>query len=279
MYPKAQRKSCTILALAFLLFLASCASKKNDLTTKQANLYFGAGTQSLVDRQYTEALRNLLEANRLTPDRAEIINNLGMAYYFKGEKDLAVKHLNRSLELDNKNSDARLNLATIHLEMGDHKKAEALYREVMKDLTYEKQARTYYNLGLIELRFKKNVVGAENFFKKSINEDDNYCPAYFQLGYIQYKRRQFNSALKNFKEASLGTCYESPAPHYYQAMSYIELRRFDDARVKLNEIDTRFKKSAYATKSRAKMLEIDELESNHSFEAHASRKMLESPEF
>jgi type IV pilus assembly protein PilF len=270
-------KISTLIVIGF--FLTACASKQDKLESKQASLYFGAGTQSLIDKQYTVALKNLLKANELDPNNAEILNNLGMAYYFKGEKEFAVQYLNEALRIDKKNSDARVNLASIYFRDGKFDSAEKLYKEVLKDLTYDKQARTFFNLGLLELQAKKNTVAAENYFKKSIKEDDNYCPAYHNLGLIQFKRKQFNTALRNFKEASMGTCYEAPAPHYFQALTLIELRRFEDARVKLDEIDTRFKKSVYATKARAKFVEINEIEKLKSSESHASRKMLETPDF
>lgn len=271
-------KSLCLLFLSMVI-LTSCASKESDLKQKQANLYFGAGTQSLIDKQYTEALKNLLEANKLDPENSEILNNLGMAYYFKGERDLAVKHLTRSLELNEKNSDARINLASIYFKDNNFAAAEKTYKQVLKDLTYDKQARTYYNLGMLEIQGRRDLVAAENYFKKSIKEDDNYCPSYYQLGLIQYQRRQFNSSLRNFKEASMGTCFNSPAPHYYQALSMIELRRYDEARAKLDEIDTRFKKSTYAVKARTKAIELQSIEKNKSYESHASRKVLESPDF
>lgn len=270
-------RSHLLLVLAMIL-LTACASK-NDLKAKQAEIYFGAGTQSLMDKQYTEALKNLLQANKLDPDNSEILNNLGMAYYFKGEKDLAIKHLQKALELNKNNSDAKINLASIYYKAGKVQEAETLYKKVLKDLTYDKQARTYFNLGIIELHAHKDVVAAETYFKKSIKEDDNYCPAYYHLGLIQYKRRQFNSSLRNFKEASMGICYESPAPHYYQAMALIELRRYEDARIKLDEIDTRFKKSQYSAMARAKSVELNHIENKQSNESHASRKVLESPDF
>ena len=264
--------------IAALFLVTSCASKKN-VKAKQAELYYGAGTQSLMQKQYTEALKNLMKANELDPNNAEILNNLGMAYFFKGEKDVAVKTLQRALEIDEKNSDARINLASIFYKDGKVTEAEKMYKTVLKDLTYDKQARTYFNLGVLELKAKGNTVSAENYFKKSIKEDDNYCPAYYHLGLLQFNRRQFNSALKNFREAAMGTCYESPAPHYYQALSLIELRRYDDARLKLDDIDTRFKKSTFAVKARAKSIEINALENRKSPESHASRNVLESPDF
>src|SRR5205823_5198732 len=113
---------------------------------------------------------------------------------------------------------------------------------------------------------RKNQVGAENYFKQSVKEDDNYCPAYFQLGMVYYKRRQFNSALKNFKEATMGTCYNSPAPHYYQALSLTSLKRFTEARLKLDEVETKFGKSVYGVKARTKQIELNEIEHNYQSE-------------
>ena len=270
----------TGFAILCLFALVSCASKQTQLQQKQAEIYYGAGTQSLMERQYTEALKNLVKANELTPNNTEILNNLGMAYYFKGEKDMAVRTLNAALEADDRNSDARVNLASIFYKDGEVDKAETIYKQVLKDLTYDKQARTFYNLGIIELQSRRNTVSAENYFKKSIKEDDNYCPAYYQLGLVQYQRRQFNSALTNFKEASMGTCFDMPAPHFYQALTLIELRRQEEARIKLDEVDTRFAKTTYAVKARTKALELNEIElRNKSTESHASRKVLESPDF
>lgn len=270
-------KNTFILVLTILV--TACSSKSNK-TQQQSEIYFGAGTQSLMSQDFTDALKNLLKANELDPDNDKILNNLGMAYYFKGERDLAVKTIKKAIKVNNENSDAKVNLASIYFKDGDYKNSERIYKTVLKDLTYEKQARTLYNLGVIELQRKK-VSAAENYFKKSIKEESNYCPSHYQLGLINYVQKQYNSALKSFKEATMGTCYEnSPAAHYYQAVTLTSLKRFTDARLKYDEIDARFKTSEYAAKARIKMMELNEIEKNSpAEESHASRKMLESPKF
>ncbi len=270
-------KNLIILSLAILVSACSSKAKKNK---HQSELYFGAGTQSLMSQDFTDALTNLLKANELDPNNPGILTNLGMAYYFKGERDLAVKTLKRSIELDEDNSDAKVNLASIYFKDGDYNNAEKIYKSVLKNLTYDKQARTLYNLGAIEIQ-RKNVAAAEKYFIKSVKEEGNYCPSYFQLGLIHYDRKQFNTALKNFKEASTGTCYESsPAAHYHQALALTGLKRFNEARMKYDEIDVRFKTTEYARKARLKMMELNEIEKNNpAEETHSSRKMFESPEF
>jgi type IV pilus assembly protein PilF len=265
--------------VVLMALLTSCSSKKAELKERQASLYFGAGTQSLLEKQYTEALKNLIQANELDPNNPEILNNMGMAYYFKGEKDLAIKTLNKTLEIDQNNSDAKVNLATIFYRDSKYTEAEKLYKKVLRDLTYDKQARNLYNLGILELQFKKDSVAAETYLKKSLQEDENYCPSHFQMGLIRFHNRRFKSAMRYFKDATMGTCYETPAPHYYQALSLMELGKFLDARMKFDEVDRRFAKSVFAIKSRNKMIELNEIEKKYKAEAHASRNVLESPDF
>jgi tetratricopeptide (TPR) repeat protein len=267
------------LLIAVLFTLMSCASRKNKMD-KMAQIHFNAGTQSLMNRDYTDALNNLLKSNELGKNNPEILNNLGMAYYFKGDHELALRCLKKSLELNPRNSDAKTNIASIYFEQGRLQDAEAIYKDVLKDLTYDKQARTYYNLGVLELEKKNNPKSAENYFKLSIKETEDYCPSHYKLGTIYYSRREFNKAYRSFREATMGTCLNSAAAHYQQALSMIELRKFTDARLKLDEVQTRFAKTPYAVSARTKMLELDEIEKQYkSIEAKSSRKVIDSPEF
>lgn len=264
------------LLMMSLLLIASCSSGSST-KNKQSTLYFNAGTQSLMDKDYTAALTSLLKANAMDPENSDILTNLGMAYFFKGEKESGIRYLKEALKFNENNSDAKVNLASIYFLDKNYNEAERLYIEVTKDLTYDKQARNYYNLGLVEMQAYKNLTKAEDYFKRSVKEDENYCPSYFQLGHIRYTRRQFNTALKFFREAGMGTCSESPAPHYYQGLTLIELGKFDDARMKLDEVESRFKKSTYAVKARSKAIELQSIEIKEA--KQVSSKTSETPEF
>lgn len=261
-----------------LVVLSACSSKAEKTRKTQAELYFGAGTQSLMTQDYTDALANLLKANEMDPDNADIINNLGMAYYFKGEKTMAIKALRRSIELK-ENPDAKNNLASIYYQDGNHAMAEKMYKSVLKDLTYGKQARVLYNLAVIELD-RKNVSAAEHYLKRAVKEEENYCAAYFQLGKIRFNRKEYSTALNNFKDATMGTCYESAGAHYYQGLTLSALNRTHEAMMKFDEIDARFKETEFAAKARAKISEITRHDStNTPVDFHASRKKYGAQEF
>lgn len=269
----------SFLLTGIILVLVSCSStnKKNE---QRAQIFFGAGTQALIEQNYTIALANLIKANELMPENSEIITNLAMAYYFKGEEDIAIKHLKHVMKIDSGNADAKVNLGSIYYKNGNYAAAEKMYKEVLKHLTYDKQARTFYNLGVLELEKKKNITTAEAYFNKSIKEDENYCPAYFQLGLINMNRQQYNTALKNFRNSTMGTCVENASAHYNQALAMIHLKQFTQARIKLDEIENKFKNTVFAVKAKSKILELNELElHNTSSEQHAAGKLLENNEF
>lgn len=266
-------KNPTLLVL-ILSLVVSCASTQKDKTSKLAEINYSYGTQFLMSRDYTQAIGYLSKAAELDPKNPEVHNNLGMAYYFKDEKDLAKKHIQRALELDPSNSDARSNLGSLVFEEGDLNSAEKIYLQCLKDLSYEKQPRVLLNLALIELR-RNNNPKAVAYLQRSIKENENYCPAWFQLGQINFNSRRFSEAAKNFKNAGMGTCANDPAPSYWQALTLIEQREYLNARIKLDEINTRFPNSSYAVMAKEKISQLNVLEMRQSTE-NASRAKRET---
>ncbi|OFZ15119.1 MAG: hypothetical protein A2X86_07270 [Bdellovibrionales bacterium GWA2_49_15] len=242
------------------LLLSACGSTTKELTEgeKKAELYYSHGTKLLIEKHYTEALDALGKAYALTPNDARILNNLGMTYYFKGKMELAEQHLKRSLELDAKNSDAKNNLASLFYTQGRMEEAKKIYKEILEDLVYEHQYRTYYNLALISLQQKQSAE-AISYLEKSLKERSDYCSAFFKLGEIYREKHSFATALENFKEASKGECYNDPAPLYEQGITLTMMRKNDLAKEKFNELFERFSQTAYAPLA---TLQLKKLEGN-----------------
>lgn len=227
-----------LILLSFITISCSSTPSKSS-AEKKAEIYYNQGTADLVNKDYTSALKNLLQAYSLSPKDSRISNNLGMAYYFKKDTQMATRYLIKAIELDKNNADARVNLATIKMELKDFDAAEAEYKQILKNLTYENQYRTYYNLGVISLQ-RKNLAQAVRYFRQSIEVSAQYCPAHYQLGKIAYAQKNFDLALTKFKDASDGVCYNNPEPQYMQALSMIKLGHFASARMRLEDIIERF---------------------------------------
>ncbi len=257
------------------MLLVGCGSGQvsdKSATEKKADLYYANGTANLMERNYTEALEKLLEANRLRPNDTKILNNLGMAYYFKNDTKNALRFIKESIEVDPKNSDARVNLASIYFQLGNLKEAQEQYTRVTKDLIYPNQFRTYYNLGLIAIK-EKNLAGAKNYFLKSVKEKDDYCPANYQLAILEHSNYNFASALEWFRKAQLGTCVSKPEPHLGEAKTLIELREFDKARAKLSYIIEKFPTTGYAARASSELQELDKRDTPQSGELSLKEKL------
>ncbi len=264
------------LSLSFIaLFLASCGSgqvaeKSSD--EKKADLYYSTGTANLMNRNYTDALDKLLEANRLRAGDTKILNNLGMAYYFKNDTKHALHFITEAIKVDPKNSDARVNLASIYFQLGNLKEAKEQYLRVTQDLVYPNQFRTYYNLGLISIK-ESDLGTAKNYLVKAVKEKEDYCPANYQLALIEHKNYNFASALEWFRKAQLSTCVSQPQPHLGEARTLIELREYDKARTKLNFIVEKFATTPYAAMANNEIRELDKRDSSQSGELSLKEKI------
>lgn len=275
----------TILFTA--IFLASCAS--NELTEKsteqkKAEIYYGQGTSELVKKNYSQALINLLKAREFDPKDTQIRNNLGMAYYFREQPELAEKELLKSIDLDHKNSDARVNLGTLYLEKNRLKEARSQYEIVLQDLTYPNQFRNYYNLAILALK-EGDRAEAFEFLFKSVKEKEEYCQAHFKLGELYIEEYKFKQALTSFQESGKGTCVTEPAPHYQQALSLMNLSRFEEARSKFKEIIEKFPKTRFNSLASLQLKKISSelkeqnISKHYQTEIIKESKTIESPNF
>lgn len=279
-------------SLSFLFFaaflLVSCASTNElaEKTTEQkkSEIYYGQGTSDLVNKNYSQALINLLKAREFDPNDSQIRNNLGMAYYFRSQPELAEKELLKSIDLNNKNSDARVNLGTIYMEKNRLKEARIQYEKVLEDLTYISQFRNYYNLAVLALKEGDRAESFEYLFK-SIKEKEDYCQAHFKLGELYFEEYKFKQALNSFQESAKGTCVNEPAPHYQQALVLMNLNRFEEARIKLKDVMEKFPKTRFNSLASIQLkkisAELREQSASGNFQTEIIKesKTVESPNF
>lgn len=248
-----------IFLILSLLALTSCATK-NKLSKspdeKKAELFYSHGTSKLLQKNYREALKYLKQAYEIDQNDTKILNNLGMSYYFLGQTKTAFKYLNMSIDLDNKNSDALNNLGSLYFKNKEYDKSLENYKKVLTNLTYQHQYRTHYNIGLIYLIKGDKDKAKENFLLANTQNQD-YCPASFELGKLYLGEYRYNSALKWFKEASKGICYENPEPLYMQAVTFLQLENYLQAKAKFQEVIERFSSTRYSTLAHLKLKKLN----------------------
>ncbi len=246
-----------ILTFLITLYLTSCSTTIG--TTKdeaQAELYFNKGTTFLMGKQYTDALINFLKAVDLNPKEARFHNNLGLTYFFKKDSTKARSHFRKAVELDEDNYDALNNLATLYYTEKKYDQAERIYNKLSTKLTYRQQFKTFYNLGLIEL-VKKNDEKASIMFKKSIEENENFCAAHYQEGLIYKKYGDYPKAKNSFLNSIKGTCYNNAASHYELGITYLTLKDYPRSREKFEFVLNKHPSTRYGALSQIKLSELE----------------------
>jgi len=251
-----------ILAIFILIFIAtSCSSNSKNKpknlseSEKKAQLHYAHGTEKLVQKNYTMALNHLKKAVKADPNDPKIHNNLGMAYYFKGELGQATVHLSKAIDLDKENFDALNNLASIYYKQGKFQMAKAQYEKVLSHLDYPHLYRTHYNMALIYLR-EGSERKARIHLNKSIAESSDYCPSYFLLGKLEFNVKNFNSAYENFHKAGLGTCFKEVAPVFWKGKTLLEQNRLFKAEQIFRGLIRKSPNTVYARRAAVELREI-----------------------
>jgi Tfp pilus assembly protein PilF len=103
------------LGLIFsVLFAVACASTDNKQRKKEAEATRDLGEAYLRDRKFTLALKELLKAEKLTPNDHFLQNDLGLVYYYKKLHDKAIVHFKKSLDIKSDYGPAMNNLGNAH---------------------------------------------------------------------------------------------------------------------------------------------------------------------
>jgi type IV pilus assembly protein PilF len=217
--------------IAAALLSSGCALNQ---ASKNKTLYhYQMGQSFYAENNFTAALVEFSEAEKLSPKDPALLNDLGLTYFRKGRYDLAeVKYL-RAIELKPDFSEARNNLGVNYLEMKRWDDAISQFRTVQDDIFYQGQDNTAINLGLAwlgkgdnqqALGLLRTAVGknptdprsrldlgrvyfamgktelAIAEYRKALELNGSYASAYFNLALAQVKLKDSAAARRAFKE-------------------------------------------------------------------------------
>ena len=230
--------------LVFLL--VSCTTVKSH---DEAILHLRIGTAWLQQGRYPNALRELLEAEKLDPKNPVVQNNLGLAYFLREKYELAVQHLERAVEIDSKYSEARNNLGRVLIEQGKYNQAITELKIVIADLLYPTPGKAYVNLGLARFR-QGQFEEAKEDFAKAIKLDREDCLAQNFYGRSLFELNQFTEAAPALDHAVI-VCKASKLeePQYFSGLTYYKLGRTSDAISRMEGVVSEYPSSRYAKKA------------------------------
>ena len=225
----------------------SCAHRAKK--KEQAQLHLQLGTSLLESGQYPEALRALNEAYHLDPENSAILNNLALAYFYRGRPKTAVIYLEKALELNAQDTEAMNNLGRILLELGQWDRAEKLLIQATEDLMYAQPEKPYFNLGMLYLQ-KKDFDRSARHLKQALQYKKDMAQAWLLLSRAHMGQKKFKEAAEAADIAAARLHYEEVDEALYLAgINYHKSGHWDHAKQRLSELVRLYPQSPYRTEA------------------------------
>jgi Tfp pilus assembly protein PilF len=223
------RITCILLLCAVV---GGCATSKK--TRQDASSHYQMGMSYLKEQNYTGALNELTEADRLTPDDPDILLGLGMAYYYKKQYHTAEDRYLKAIKYRDNFSLARNNLGVAYLEMKRWDDAIVQFTIVNGDLFFDDQESAGINLGLAYLG-KGDIAAAMTVLRRQIAANPQNPVAHLNLGRAYFADGRYNLAIGEYQEA-IRLSPDYPPTHYYLALAFLKAQKNDEARKSFREV-------------------------------------------
>lgn len=220
----------------------------------RSRLLLRMGVSQMEAGDFPNALRTMLEAEKLNPDDAVIQNNLGLAFFYRDRLDMAEKHLRLAVTKSPEYTEAANNLGRILSERGKNTEAIALLRKAQTDLTYAKPAKISVNLGIALFRHRQFEEAREQF-RKTLEYGRDNCLAQSYLGRTYFETKDYKNAAETLDRAvSFCKASQFDEPHYYSALAFYQLGQKEQAESRLEEVSKIYSQGKYTEQAKT-MLE------------------------
>ena len=219
--------------LAFAVLLAfGCAL--SDAQRNRSLYHYQMGQSFYAESNFSGALQEFTEAEKLTPRDPALLNDLGLAYFRKGRYDLAEPKYLKAIVLKPGYSEARNNLGVNYLEMKRWDDAISQFTAVRNDIFFQGQDGAVINLGLAYLG-KGDYQQALGLLRGAAGRNPSDPRTRIHLGRVYFALDKTELAVEEYRRAlELNRSYANA--HYYLALAQVKLKNLAGARSAFNEV-------------------------------------------
>jgi len=225
-----------LIVFILLLALVGCATSHDKQLGKNnpAAYHYQMGLSYLGERNYTSALVELTEAEKLDPDNPEVLYNLGMAYIGKRRPDLAEQRLQKAIMLKPTYSAARNDLGVAYLELKRWDNAIQQFKIVKDDLFYENNENATINLGLAYLG-KGDYPKALEELRAAAAGNPRNPVIHLSLGRVWFAMDKTDQAIVEYRKA-LEIYKDYAAAYYHLGLAQLKLNNQEAAKSAFKEV-------------------------------------------
>lgn len=144
----------------------------------------------------------------LDSNNAEIYNGLGVLYERLQQHELAKEYYKNAISLDDNDASIKNNYGRYLCKKGEYLAGETLLKEALSMPFNIRKSLTYTNIGICELK-QGNQQVAEDNFRLSLQINNSFSPALFEMQKISYRKGKYMSA-RAFLERYLAVAQHTP---------------------------------------------------------------------
>jgi tetratricopeptide (TPR) repeat protein len=185
----------------YLKAYPQCLAEANEALTIDKNIakaYFIKGFAYKETADTSKALSSFQTAVEIQSDYYDAYIQLGNIESARKHK-IALQYYNNALRVQPGSTEALYNRGLLLQNMGEIEKAIDDYNAIIK--IDDKYADAYYNLGYIDLAYKKNYPSAIGHFTDAIRVNDQYAEAFYNRGVAYDLSGDRKSAEKDYRQA------------------------------------------------------------------------------
>ena len=245
-----------LLPFLLLPMIAACAGDKV-IDKKKVEALQQLGMAHAAEGNLRKGLAKLLEAVKLDPDNAELNHQTAVVLRNLGEYKLSLKYFNRALAIKPEYPEARNNLGTLYLMMGEWDKAIVCFKEAVSDILYNSPQFAYNNMGYAYFKKGDYDKAIENY-KRALRSSPSYTLCYANLALAYEAKGEFNEAVAAY-EKRIFYFPKDAAAHLGLAKALLSLGKKKEAKEELNLTIWADPAGPQAREAREKLKKIEEL--------------------
>ncbi len=205
-------KQLTLLFL--LLFITSLPLKSNDLYTYSQKAY-----ESYKSGNYGQAIYYYKKINKLMPNDDKIYSNLALAYKKNKRFDLALKAIDKAIELNPDLKNYHLIRADLYSYLNNNEKAINIYKELYKKFPDDKQIKNnlayYFDLHIKKYK-NSDLNKAIQYATDAVYTLPDSVDFLSKLGLCHIKNKNYDTALNIYKKILKIDPSNKPALNNYE---------------------------------------------------------------
>lgn len=208
------------LCLISLWGLYSCGGSEELKRAQQAQYHADLAYGYLMESSDPNAaLHEVLKSLKLQDENPATHHLAALIFMGRADWLQALKHAKRALELKPDFHEAKNNLGTVYLSLGEWREAAKVFRSLTATLEYRTPARGYNNLGwaLYKLNRKEE---AKRALLSAVKLNPRLCPPHNNLGLISFELGDHELAQRSLKRC-ITLCPGYAEPHLHLAKLYV----------------------------------------------------------